>query len=297
MSKAAMDSAVQKAAVLIEALPYIRSFRKKVVAIKLGGSAMEDEKKVRSVLEDVTFMESVGMRPLIIHGGGPAISAEMNRLGKKPEFIHGHRVTDQETLDIARSVLVDRVNAAIVKRLTEFGVKAKTVFGDPLRARPKKLVTTETDGSEREYDLGKVGILESIDEDYFRSLFDEEVIPVVSPIARAEDGEYLNVNADTAAAFIAGRARAEKIVFLSDTHGILTDPNDPESYAETLDEGAVREMIRAGVISGGMRPKVDACLDSLRAGVRKAHIVDGRIQHSVLLEIFTRKGVGTQIVE
>lgn len=297
MSNAAMDSAVRKAAVLIEALPYIRSFRKKIVAIKLGGSAMEDTEKVRSVLEDVTFLESVGMKPMLIHGGGPAISAEMNRLGKKPEFIHGHRVTDKETLDIVRSVLVDKINANIVKNLSEFGVKAKTVFGEPLRARPKKLVTTEKDGSEKEHDLGNVGILESIDEDYFRALFEEEVIPVVSPIAIAENGSYLNVNGDTAASFVAGCMRAEKIVFMSDTHGILTDPDDPESFAETLDEGAVRQLIRDGVISGGMRPKVDACLDALRAGVRKAHIVDGRIKHSILLEIFTRKGVGTQIVE
>jgi len=296
MSDDGMQAAVRKADVLIEALPYIRAFRGKVVAVKMGGSAMEDPAKVHGVLEDVVFMASVGMRPVIIHGGGPAISDEMQRAGREPVWVHGHRVTDAETLEIVRRVLVDRINAGLVADLCELGAKAETVYGDPLLAERKRVVETDERGERREYDLGLVGTMTGADAAFFLRLLDEGIIPVVSPLARDREGALLNVNGDTVAAFLAGALAAEKLVFLSDTHGILLDPADEASFAETLDEPAVEQLVRDGVITGGMRPKAEACIAALKHGVRTAHIVDGRLPHSLLLEIFTRRGVGTQIL-
>ncbi len=299
MNEQVVVEAQRKVAGLIEALPYIRSFRNKVVAIKLGGSTMGKPEMLEGLFLDVAFMSAVGMRPIIVHGGGPAISKEMERRGKKPVFVHGHRVTDEETLEIARTVLVEQINADIVRRLRAYGAKAETVFGDPIRARKKIAEERDESGQVLKYDLGLVGVIEQVDVKYFNTLLDAEVIPVVAPIARgiAGAGPLLNVNADSAAAFVAGQLRAEKLVFLSDVHGIMTNPPDPNSFADTLDEPTVQELIQRGVISGGMRPKVEACLAALDNGVRKAHIVDGRVAHSLLLEIFTREGVGTQIVK
>ena len=297
MNEQAVVEAQRKVAGLIEALSYIRSFRDKVVAIKLGGSTMGKPEMLEGLFLDAAFMSAVGMRPIIVHGGGPAISEEMERRGKKPVFVHGHRVTDEETLEIARSVLVDQINADIVRRLRAHGAKAETVFGDPIRAHKKVMEEKDASGQAVKYDLGLVGVIEWVDLDYFHTLLDAEVIPVVAPIARGPDGSMLNVNADSVAAFLAGQLQAEKIVFLSDVHGIMTDPADPNSFADTLDEATVQDLIRRGVIAGGMRPKAEACVAALENGVRKAHIIDGRLSHSLLLEIFTREGAGTQIVK
>lgn len=297
MNEQVVVEAQRKVAGLIEALPYIRSFRNKVVAIKLGGSTMGKPEILDGLFLDVAFMAAVGMRPIIVHGGGPAISREMERRGKKAVFVDGHRVTDEETLEIARSVLVGQINADIVRRLRALGASAETVFGDPIRARQKIVEETNSAGRTIRYDLGLVGVIEQVDVPYFRRILDSEAVPVVSPIARGPNESLLNVNADSVAAFLAGRLRAEKLVFLSDVHGIMTNPPDPNSFADTLDEAAAQDLIRRGIISGGMRPKVEACLAALDSGVRKAHIVDGRVSHSLLLEIFTREGVGTQIVK
>lgn len=295
-----MQAAQRKAAVLIEALPYIRSFRDKVVAIKLGGSAMEQPETLEGLFQDVAFMATVGMRPLIVHGGGAAISREMQRRGKKPTFVHGHRVTDAETLEIAKGVLVEQINGDIVRRLEALGAEAQTVYGQPLRARKKVVEERDDSGQVQRFDLGLVGVIQAVDLTHFRRILNAGAIPVVAPIAWLADGAegaLLNVNADSVAAFLAGKLRAEKLVFLSDVHGIMTDPPDPGSFADTLDEMEVRRLVESGVISGGMRPKVEACLAALDAGVRKAHIVDGRMTHSLLLEIFTREGAGTQILK
>ena len=297
MSEQVVEEAQRKAAVLAEALPYIQSFRHKVVAIKLGGSTMDKKAMLESLFLDVVFMAAVGMRPLIVHGGGPAISREMERRGKKPVFVNGHRVTDAETLEIARSVLVDRINADIVAQLRSLGAQAQSVFGAPLRARRKVVEEKDASGAVKRYDLGLVGVMEDVDVAHFRGVLDAGAIPVVAPIACGPAGEALNVNADSVAAFLAGRLRAEKLVFLSDVHGIMTNPPDPASFADTLDEPSVERLIKDGVISGGMRPKVEACIAALDGGVRKAHIIDGRMEHSLLLEVFTSAGVGTQIVK
>jgi acetylglutamate kinase len=292
-----MEEAQRKAAILIEALPYIRSFRNKVVAIKLGGSTMDKPEMLDSLFQDVALMASVGMRPIVVHGGGPAISREMQKRGKRPVFVHGHRVTDDETLEIARHVLVNVINADLVRRLSELGVEARTIYGDPIQARRKILEVKDESGISKQVDLGRVGVVERVDEVFFRALLNGHIVPVVSPIARGPEGTLLNVNADTVAAFLGGKLGAEKMVFLSDVHGIMTRPPDPASFADTLEEAEVRKLIADGIISGGMLPKVEGCIAALDAGVRKAHIVDGRMRHSLLLEIFTREGAGTQIVK
>jgi len=252
-----MEEAIRKAAALIEAMPYIRAFRDKIFVIKFGGAAMEDSAALACVLDDVVFLETVGIRPILVHGGGPAISREMKRRRIEPRFVHGHRVTDEATMGIVRDVLANRINADICRTLERMSGRA-VPFVDPsrgaLRAR-------------------------------------------LAPLARGPDGETLNVNADMVAASVASGLRAEKVVFLSDMHGILTDPDDPASFASTLTAARIAELIRTGIIAGGMLPKVEACRTAIGAGVRKAHIIDGRIRHSLLLEIFTDEGVGTQIVQ
>jgi len=290
-----MEEAIEKARILIEALPYIRSFRDKIVVVKLGGSAMDSGDALDTVLQDIVFMETVGMRPILVHGGGPEISKEMKRRGLKPKFVKGHRVTDAETIDIVADVLRNKINPDIVSRIKKLGGMAEGVTnedGKTLRARKKTIVV---DGEE--IDLGFVGEMVGVDCGLLFNLCLRGVVPVIAPVAADETGQKLNVQADSVAAFIASQLRPEKIVFLSDTHGIRTDPNDPESFASSLSEQELAELIEKGIIDGGMLPKVEGCLLALQAGVTKAHIIDGRIPHALLLEIFTDKGIGTQIVQ
>ena len=291
-----MEEAIGKSRVLIEALPYIQSFKDKIVVVKFGGSAMVNRDTFQSVLQDMVFMKSIGMKPIIVHGGGPFISSEMEKRGKKPLFINGYRVTDKETLEIAIDVLTNKIGKSIVNQINEMGAKGVCVWGEdssPIKA--KKLVSKGNGGSEAE-DLGYVGELTEIECDSFINLFEDDQIPIVSPIAKGIDGENYNVNADNVASFVAGALKAEKLVFISNTHGISTDPTDPESFTSTLHEDEVNRLIKSGVISGGMLPKANACISAMREGVKKAHIIDGHIPHSLLLEIFTDKGIGTQII-
>lgn len=292
--------AVRKARALIEALPYIRSFQKKIVVIKLGGRAMEDCAELDGLLVDVTFMATVGMRPVIVHGGGPAISREMTARGLEPKFVRGHRVTDQATLEIVTDVLANRINADVAGRLEKAGAKPARMCdgksGD-LRARRKVIEERNPDGTVNTIDLGLVGVPESVDSAHFLAICAAGQVPVVAPLARGPRGEVLNVNADLVASFLATALDAEKIVFLSDTHGILTDPGRDDSFAASLTEDEVNALVRKGAISGGMLPKMEACICALDGGVNKAHIIDGRMPHSLLLEIFTDQGVGTQIVK
>lgn len=299
MSPITMQEAIQKAGVLIEALPYIRAFAGKVFVIKFGGSAMEDPATRDCVLDDVVFLQAVGIKPVVVHGGGPEIDREMKARQIQPQRIRGLRVTDAATLAIVREVLGNRINSDVCNRLRQLG-GAPVPFNDPalglIRARRRLAKVPRPDGSFDEVDLGFVGDATGIDEPAFRRALDAGQVPVVAPLGRGTDGEILNINGDIAASHVAGGLKAEKAVFLTDSHGILTDRNDPRSLASTLTEAQIDDLVRRGVIDGGMLPKVEACLTAIRAGVRKTHIVDGRLQHSLLLEIFTDEGVGTQII-
>lgn len=291
-----MEDAIRKSKVLIEALPYIQSFKGKIVVIKFGGSAMDNIKTFHGILQDVVFMKTVGMNPIIVHGGGPYISREMSKKGKKPLFVNGYRVTDKETLDIAIEVLVNQIGSLIVNKINEMGANAVCVWQEgksPLKAR-KYTLNGQSDYEEN--DLGYVGEISEIESETFNGLCEGGKIPVVPPIAEGVDEENFNVNADNVASFIARSLKVEKLVFVSNTHGILTDPSDPDSFASTLHEDEVDKLIDRSVIKGGMLPKAKACITALTAGVKKAHIIDGTIPHSLLLEIFTDKGIGTQII-
>lgn len=289
-----LEEAIRKADILIEALPYIRAFKDKLVVIKLGGSALVEGSVLRGLLEDVVFMKIVGMRPILVHGGGPHISEELAKRGKEFKFVQGHRVTDQETLDIVVDVLINDVNKGILRELESLGDGGVSMWRDghpPLKAG--KYMATDESG--KKIDLGRVGDLSAIEERIFYKTCRAGKIPVVPPVARGRDG-LLNVNADNVAAFIAGSLKAEKLVFLSDTHGIMMDPSRDDSTVSSLSKAEVLSLVERGVITGGMLPKSWACLRAMEAGVKKAHIIDGRIPHSLLLEIFTDKGIGTQIV-
>ena len=296
-----MQKAIEKAAVLIKALPYIQRFRGKPVVVKFGGAAMESDGILRNVLLDVVFMEQVGMSPILVHGGGQFITNEMAKRGKEPTFVEGHRVTDQETLDIAFDVLVGQISAKIVDIILQHGGRAKCVWdgASPIKARKHLLETRDADGRAKKVDIGLVGTVTEVDVDAMMKLCREGIVPVVPPITSAEDieGGRYNVQADLVAVRLAKALNAEKLVFLSNTHGILRDPADPDSYISSATEQDMHAMIADGTITGGMLPKARAALEALEAGVRKTHIIDGRIRHSLLLEIFTDEGIGTQIVK
>jgi acetylglutamate kinase len=295
-----MEEAIKKADVLIEALPYIQRFAGKPVVIKFGGSAMADEAVLDDVLEDVAFLAAVGIRPILVHGGGPQISLAMEAAGLSPRFVHGHRVTDAAALDVVVRVLTEEVNARIRRRIEQHGGRARSTFRDgrsPLRARKKLLTAREADGTARQLDIGFVGEVTAVDSEAMLAEAAAGVILVVPPVGQDEAGQLYNVNADTAAGAVAAATQAEKAVFLSNVHGVMAEPGDADSFLSTVEEDDVEAMIARGAISGGMLPKVSACIRALDAGVRKAHIIDGRLPHSLLLEIFTDRGVGTQIVK
>ena len=290
-----MEDAIRKAAALIEALPYIRAFQNKVFVIKFGGAAMEEEDALGCVLDDVIFLESVGIQPVLVHGGGPAISRKMKEQAIEPNFIHGHRVTDAATLAIVHDVLVNDINARICSHLNQMDgwpFPVNKPENGLLRAKRRIGCERLADGTEETFDLGLVGDVTEINVEPLRAALAERKVPVIAPLALGPDGEILNCNADMVAAAVAAGLQAEKAVFLTDTHGIRTDPDNPDSVVSTLTAAKVDELIRHKVIVGGMLPKVDACRKALNGGVRKAHIVDGRLQHSLLLEIFTDHGCG-----
>jgi acetylglutamate kinase len=289
-----MDAAITKADVLIEALSYIRKFRDKLTVIKLGGSAMEDPEALSATLHDVVFMETVGMRPVLVHGGGKPIDRAMAAAGLKPRKVRGRRYTDEETLAIVVRVLLTEINASIERSIRALGGRAvgphlgslHYLFGDKL---------TLPDAEGEPIDLGRVGRVTRVDVDLIRDFCAAGVVPVIPSLAIDADGGWLNVNADTAAAGVAAQLQAEKLVLLTDTPGILMDRKDQNSLITGLDAAGCRDLIAKGVIDEGMIPKVEACLESLRGGVKKTHIIDGRLRHSLLLEIFTHRGVGTAI--
>jgi len=294
--KTAMDDAIRKAEALIEACSYIRTFRDRLTVIKLGGSAMENETALRATLQDVIFMETAGMRPVLVHGGGKPIDRALSAAGLQPRKVLGRRYTDRATLDIVVRVLLDEINTDLVGRIRALGGRAVGLHSGQLQPLfGERLTLSGEDG--QPIDLGHVGRISRVDTDLIESFAAGKVVPVIPSLAIEEgEGGWLNVNADTAASAVAAQLRAEKLVFLSDTPGVLLERADPTSLLTHLDANGCRDLIARGVIDSGMIPKVEACLDSLRAGVRKTHMIDGRVRHSLLLEIYTHQGVGTEIV-
>jgi acetylglutamate kinase len=290
-----MDEAIRKARVLIEALSWIQRFRGRYVVIKLGGSTLDDAAAVDSLLVDVVFMAAVGMRPVIVHGGGKAISSAMQAAGIAPRFVAGRRYTDVATLQIAARVLIEEICQSLVDRINVHGCRATG-----LHCSTENVLTAEKltllDEANNPLDLGHVGSVTAVDVDTISRVCSTGTIPVIPSIALSPVGHRLNVNADTAAAAVARALSAEKLVFLSDIPGILTDLKNPSSRLSHVTGGQVRSLIANGTIAGGMVPKVEAALDALDAGVRKVHIVDAAMPHSVLLEIYSDTGVGTEIV-
>ncbi len=289
------QEAIRKAGVLIEALGYIRKFHARFSVIKLGGSVMEDPESLQALLVDVVFMQTVGMRPVIVHGGGKAISASMKRAGLEARFVQGRRYTDQPTLEIVSEVLIDGVNADIVRHIQKYGGRAAGLHPKTTCCLSGRPLTLKGEDGEP-LDLGRVGEVRHVDVRTIENLCIAGIVPVLPSLAIDQsDGGTLNINADTAASAVARHLHAEKLVFLTDTPGILRDQHDPASLLESLTPDDCRTLIQEGVIAHGMIPKVDACLESLTAGVRKVHIVDGRLPHALLLEIFTDRGIGTEI--
>ena len=291
-----MDEAIAKARALIEALSYIRKFRGRIVVVKIGGAVMDTPDALQSLLTDVVFMATVGMQPIIVHGGGKAISAAMTQAGLEVHFVQGQRYTDERALSVAEHVLVNQINAGIVDTINELGAHAigmHSLASCVLLAERLFLQGPE----DQQIDIGLVGKVVSVQSQVLTALCQAGTIPVIAPIARDRAGGKLNVNADLAAGKVAASVKPEKLVMVSDTHGVRTVVDDPDSLAPSLTEQQLRDLIDTGVISAGMQPKVQACLDALDAGVGKAHIIDGRLAHSLLLEIYTDKGMGTEILK
>ena len=291
-----MEEAIVKASGLIEAMEYIRRFRGRMVVVKLGGSVLDDTALLKKLVADVAFMSTVGMRPIIVHGGGKAITRAMGEAGLEPVWVQGRRYTDERTLTIAEHTLVHKINTPVCERLTELGCEAMglhslgscALFAEILRL-------TGDDG--RKLDVGRVGKVVEVNAQLLTKLCADGTVPVIASVAKDKAGGKLNVNADSAAGMVAAGVGAEKLVVVSDTHGIRTDIKDPDSWVSSLNETQIKEMIDDGIITDAMFPKVEACITALDGGVRKAHIIDGRIAHSLLLEIYTDKGVGTQILQ
>jgi acetylglutamate kinase len=278
---------LEKASVLAEALPYIREFSGRTVVIKYGGHAMEDPALADLFAQDVVLMRLVGMNPVVVHGGGPQISDLMRRLGKEPEFVDGLRVTDAESVDIVRMALVGKVNRDIVSVLNQHGSYAVGLSGEDAG-----LIKVEA----RDERLGFVGDVASIDPSIVDKLINEELIPVIATIGVDELGQAYNINADTVAGAIAQAMQAEKLVYLTDVAGIYADYPDESSLVTGIDVLGLEELLADGKIDGGMIPKLESCVHALRGGVRRAHILDGRIPHALLLEFFTREGIGTMVL-
>jgi acetylglutamate kinase len=279
-------TAHEKAAILAEALPYIRRFWAKVVVVKYGGNAIDDNKALEGFAQDIVLMRSVGMRPVVVHGGGPQIGELMNRLGKVPEFRDGLRVTDAETLDIARMVLVGRVNRDIVSSIN---VHAPIAVG--LSGEDAGLISA----IQRSPDLGFVGDVDGVNSGILEKLLAQDLIPVVATIGTDDEGQAYNINADTVAGAIAQSLRAAKLVYLTDIEGLRADVADPDTLVHTIGADQLEAMVTTGALTGGMIPKVRSCLQAVRGGVARAHILDGRLPHALLLEIFTPEGVGTMV--
>lgn len=289
-----MQQAIDKAAALVEAHAYIRQFAGAVVVVKIGGSIMDEPDNLASLIQDVCFLASVGMRPILVHGGGKAINAAMAQAGLEAQFVQGRRYTDERTLAIAEHVLVNQINRGIVELVERFGGRGMglhslgscVVFG--------KVLKLDGEGG-RKIDIGLVGEVNWVNAALLRAVVEGGIIPVIAPIARDAAGGKLNINADSVAGQVAAALPAEKLVLVSDTHGIRLS-EDAQDLANHLTRAEIDELIQTGIITAGMLPKVEASLTAVAAGVNKAHIIDGRIPHALLLEVYTDQGIGTEIV-
>ncbi|MCA9203901.1 MAG: acetylglutamate kinase [Planctomycetales bacterium] len=295
----ALEKAIQKADTLIEAMGWIRRFRDKITVIKLGGSVMENPDALRHVLLDIVFMETVGMRPVIVHGGGAAISRAMDEAKIEPRFIQGRRYTDAATLEIVERVLATEINESIAAEIEKLGGRAMNLnFRSTNVLHGERITLQGSDG--QPVDLGYVGRVTKVDRAVIDNLCYAGQVPVIPSMcieAGSSPPQKLNVNADTAATTVAQALGAEKLVYLSDVNGVRRDKNDPDSIIHSLTADEARALIADGTIESGMIPKVEACLETLDRGVRKVHIIDGRLRHSLLLEIYTTSGVGTEIIQ
>ncbi len=290
-----MRHAIDKAATLVEALSYIQRFHDRTIVVKIGGSIMDDDTTLANILNDVVFMNYVGMQPILVHGGGKAINDAMAKAGLTPQMVHGRRYTDERTLAIAEHVLCNQINRHIVSFVNSQGCEAMglhslsstVLFGE-------KTFLQGPDG--RRIDLGFVGEVTQVNARLLNLMVAADAIPVIATIARDRAGGRLNINADTAAGAVAGAVRAEKLIVVSDTDGIRTNIDDPKSNVSSLTVTEIDKLVKKGVITRGMLPKVEACVHALKHGVKKAHIIDGRIPHALLLEIYTEAGIGTEIL-
>ena len=285
-----LDKVMEKAEVLIEALPYIQKFNRKIIVVKYGGSAMSNEELQKNVIKDVTLLKLVGFKPIIVHGGGKEISRWVGKVGKEAQFINGLRVTDEETMEIAEMVL-GRVNKNLVRMVEELGVKAVGISG-----KDGKLLTVEKKLSNGQ-DIGFVGNVTKVSPKIIYDLLENDFLPIVSPIGLGEDYETYNINADDVACAIAKAVGADKLVFLTDIEGLYKDINDKDSFISRITAKDADALIEEGIIGGGMLPKLNNCTDAIKNGVNRVHILDGRIPHCLLLEIFTNSGVGTAIIK
>ncbi len=284
-----IDKITEKAETLIEALPYIRDFSNKKVVVKYGGSAMLDKQLEESVIKDVALLKLIGMQPIIVHGGGKDINKWLDKVGKESEFVGGLRVTDMDTMEIAEMVL-NRVNKNLVQMVQRIGVKAIGICGKDggMLKVERKMPAGQ--------DIGFVGDIKSVDTEVIDTLLENDFIPIIAPIGMDDNGNTYNINADDAACAIAGAIYAEKLAFLTDVEGVYMNPDDKSSLISILDLNEANKLIEGGVIRGGMLPKVTNCINAVNAGVNRVHILDGRLEHCLLLEFFTKKGIGTAII-
>ena len=280
---------LEKAGILIEALPYIRMFFGKTFVIKYGGSAMEKEALREAVAQDIVLLKYIGVHPVLVHGGGPEVSVLMKKLGKEPRFVGGLRVTDEETVEIAEMVLAGKINKSIVALINKHGGRAVGLSG-----KDGNLIVA---ARHREVDLGFVGDVSEVEPEVVRVVSREGFIPVVSSVASDKEGRTLNINADHVAGHLAAALGADKLIFLTDVEGIFEDPNERRTLLSSLTVDEARQMIASGKVEGGMIPKLEACIVALESGVPRTHIIDGRLPHSLLLEVFTTEGIGTMVTK
>jgi acetylglutamate kinase len=282
-----------KADALLEALPYFQQFRGRTVVVKYGGAAMENPDLVESVLRDIVFLEAVGINPVVVHGGGKAITAAMRQENLTAKFVDGHRVTDEASIKIIDRILTEVIGPSLADKIRELGGKAEVLSGKKVLVADK--APPRVDATGVKIDLGFVGDITSIDVTRVQKLVDAEIVPIISPLGRGRDGQIYNINADVAAAKIAQALKAHKIIYLSDVNGVRRDPKDETSLISTLTPAQIQQLKQDGVIAAGMIPKVDSALEALAGGVAKVHFLDGKQPHSLLLELFTDAGIGTEI--
>ncbi|OLS02515.1 acetylglutamate kinase [Tissierella creatinophila] len=286
-----MDKALEKANILIEAIPYIKKFTGKTFVIKYGGSAMIDEDKKKLLIEDIVLFKLLGIDIVIVHGGGPFIKEALDKLGKDAQFIDGLRVTDDETMEIVEMVLSGSVNKEIANSIQKNGIPSVGISGKDGNLLKAKKIEIENG------DLGFVGDIESVDPSIIKTLLQQGFIPVVSPVAKDENFDTYNINADYAAAEIAGSLNAEKLIFVTDILGVMRDVNDKDSLIHYMDLDVARKNIEDGIITGGMIPKVECCISAVERGTKQVHIINGNLPHSMILEIFTKQGIGTMFIK